>query len=274
MANLAELKAERGYLIWATNTDNNDYIDCALACAKSIKLHTPDAKISLVSDTIVEHPVIDYPMAFPYASQSTNPLHRDWQVYYASPFRQTIKIEADMIVPHSIDHWWTMLEKKDMVLTIGARNSFNQLTADRSYRKIFDANGLPDVYNAITYWRRSELAMEFFRFVSYMFSRWDLMKPQLKYSDLDPDGSTDVVYALAAKLLGVENFTLPGTTYPSMIHMKGRINGLQTENWMQEMIWELNGSNIRINTIDQEYPFHYVVKDFSKVLNEHYDKLL
>ena len=56
--------------------------------------------------------------------------------------------------------------------------------------------------------------------------------------------------------------------------MKGQINGLSQEDWTKELVWELDGSNIRINTVDQEYPFHYNIKEFSKVLNEHYDKLL
>ena len=77
-----------------------------------------------------------------------------------------------------------------------------------------------------------------------------------------------------AKMLGVENFTLPNTSYPSLIHMKGQINRLEQEDWTKELVWELDGANIRINTVDQQYPFHYNNKDFAKTLNEYYDKLL
>jgi len=263
------IKAERGYLIWAIG---DDYIDCANACAKSIRLHTPDAKIALLSDKHYDSSVFDYSEVFPYDVNYENVLANDWQVLHASPFRQTIKIEADMIIPHSIDHWWQMLEHKDVVLTTGARNYHNQITSDRTYRKIFDVNNLPDVYNAITYWRVSRTSHNFFNIVRSLFSSWKVMQPHIKMGLADP-GTTDLIYAIAAALIGVENVTLPGTSYPSLIHMKGKINWLAEEDWTKELIWELDKSNIRINTIDQEYPFHYYIKEFSKELNKHYDNI-
>jgi hypothetical protein len=33
----------------------------------------------------------------------------DWQMFSVSPYRQTIKLEADMIATSAIDHWWTCL---------------------------------------------------------------------------------------------------------------------------------------------------------------------
>jgi len=265
------VEAERGYLIVAKNTESVDYIDCARALARSIKIHTPQAKICLLTDTPINDSVFDFVRNFPYPT--VDGFGNDWQIFAASPFRQTIKLEADMIVPHSIWHWWTMLEHRDVVIALGARNYLNQFTPSRHYRKIFDLNGLPDVYNAITYWRLSQGAQTFFNTVRAIFENWPDVQKTLKGGSDDP-GSTDVVYALAALIVGVENVTLPNTGYPSLIHMKAQINGLSQEEWTRELIWELDGSNIRINTVDQEYPFHYNIKDFSKVLNKHYDKLL
>jgi hypothetical protein len=270
------VEAERGYLIVAENTESTDYVACALALAKSIKLHTPNAKICLVTSKPVDDTVFDFVRPLPFGDNAPNSdwkLCNDWQVFYASPFRQTIKLEADMIIPHSIEHWWTMFEKKDVVLCTSARNYHNAVTNVRTYRRIFDVNSLPDVYNAITYWRLSEYAQTFFNLVKDLFNNWEEVRTSLTLGDTDP-GTTDVVYAVAAKMLGVETVTLPNTSYPSLIHMKERINWLQQSDWTQELVWELDGANIRINTVDQQYPFHYNNKDFAKVLNEHYDKLL
>lgn len=265
----------RGYLIVADNTADVDYVDCAIALARSIKLHTPTAKICLMTSNDVHNDVFDYVVPLPFGDQANNStwkLKNDWQVFWASPFVQTIKIEADMIIPHSIDHWWTMLEKRDVVISTGARNYLNEKSTVRDYRKIFDKNNLPDVYNAITYWRYSQFASEFFTTVKTIFNNWEVVKHTIKGGDED-SGTTDVVYAIAAKILGVENVTLPAdVSYPSMIHMKGRLNFLSGEDWTKEMVWELNKSNIRINTIDQLYPFHYHTKDFSKILNKHYEQ--
>jgi hypothetical protein len=270
------IEAERGYLIVAENTATVDYVECARALARSIKLHTPQAQVCLVTSHEVNDDVFDYVRPLPFGDQAPDSnwkLKNDWQVFYASPFRETIKIEADMIVPHSIWHWWPMLEKRDVVLCTHARNYLNTTTPVRHYRKIFDENKLPDVYNAITYWRYSLGAKQFFDTVRMLFDNWETARTALKFGDEDL-GTTDVVYAVAAKMLGVENFTLPDTSYPSLIHMKGQINRLEQEDWTKELVWELDGANIRINTVDQQYPFHYNNKDFAKVLNEHYDKLL
>jgi hypothetical protein len=267
-------KEERGYLIVADNTQDTDYVDCALALARSIKLHTPDARICLVTSNDVNNDIFDYVVPWPYGDQAPGSnwkLKNDWQVFYASPFRQTIKIEADMIIPHSIEHWWTMLEKRDVVISTGARNYLNEYTDSRHYRKIFDVNNLPDVYNAITYWRLSQTAQDFFNLVKDIFNNWHTVKKTIKGGNTDP-GTTDVVYAIASRIMGVENVTLPNTTYPSMIHMKKEINFLEDEDWTKEMVYELNKSNIRINTVEQMYPFHYQVKDFSKILNKHYEQ--
>jgi len=267
------IKAERGYLILAQNTETTSYIDCARACARSIRMHTPSAKIAILSDKIYNLKEFDFPVVFPYMTDPANPYSNDWQVYWSSPFRQTIKIEADMIIPHNIEHWWSMLEHRDVVISTSARNYMNQPTKDRTYRKLFDRNDLPDLYNAITYWRVSQQAHDFFSLVRELFDKWPQVQKHLIAGASDP-GTTDVVYAVAAKMIGVENLTLPGTSYPSLIHMKQHINWLLQEDWTKEMVWELDGPNIRIQTIDQQYPFHYHKKDFSKVLNEYYDKFL
>jgi hypothetical protein len=89
----------------------------------------------------------------------------DAQLFRISPYRQTIKLEADMIVASPVDHWWSMFEHRDLVISQGARNFYNQPATSRCYRKLFDDNDLPDVYNAVTYWRVSQTAAEFFKLV-------------------------------------------------------------------------------------------------------------
>jgi hypothetical protein len=183
----------------------------------------------------------------------------DWQMFQASPYRQTIKLEADMLAASPIDHWWTLFENKDVVISIGARTYYDRPAESRYYRKVFDNNHLPDVYNAITYWRLSSTAKDFFQLVRNIFENWNEYKKLLKFSE--DHASTDVVYAMAATVMGVEHVTLPPGLGPTIVHMKQHINGLKTENWPQELIWEHNP--LRINTVAQHGMFHYHIKDWS-----------
>jgi len=263
---------ERGIIIVASNNDTDDYINCATALAKSIKKVMPDISIALLTDTKFESDLFDYVLEFPYGDQADNEwkLANDWQAFYASPFRQTIKIEADVVLPQSIDHWWNILQEKEVCLTVGARDYLQNPAKSRYYRKMMDANDLLDVYNAITYWQVSQTATKFFKYVEHIFKNWDIYKAELKEC-YDENPTTDVVYAIAAKLIGEEKVHIPNCSIPSIVHMKQHINNLSSHDWRDDLNWELNNNSIRIGTIEQVYPVHYYIKEFSNTLNEHYD---
>ena len=252
------IQSERGYLIMAQNSESVDYVDCASQLARSIRYFHPDAKICLLSNTDLPNSnLFDYHQTFPYPL-SDNPYANDWQVFGASPFRQTIKLEADMIIASAIDHWWTMLEHRDVVISTGARDFYDQKTTNRFYRKVFDSNNLPDVYNAITYWRLSQTAQEFFQLVRIIFENWAQYKTLIKFPDEIP--STDLVYAMAAQIIGSERVTMPFVSYPRIVHMKRGIIPTRLENWTQELIWESNP--LRIQTVAQWGAVHYHQKDW------------
>lgn len=249
--------SERGYLVVAQNVGTIDYVACAIQLARSIRQFHPDARIAMLTDSTVESDVFDYHVAFTHPI-SDNPYANDWQVFVASPFRQTIKLEADMIIASEIDHWWTMLEHKDVVISTGARDFYDQPATSRFYRKVFDTNNLPDVYNAITYWRLSQTAQEFFQLVRRIFEHWKEYRILLKFPDDVP--STDLVYAMAAQIIGPELVTMPFAAYPQIVHMKRHMISTQSDDWTQELTWELNP--LRINTVAQWGAVHYHVKDW------------
>lgn len=270
-----QIKHQRGYLVLAQNNDTTDYVSCAGALAHSIRMVEPDAKICLLTDVDrIQDPVFDIVKTFPMGDQAKHSqwkLYNDWQCFYASPFRQTIKIEADMIIPRNISHWFEICDKRDLVVTIGSRDYQNRPATSRYYRKIFDANMLPDAYNAITYWRLCPAAKTFFDTVREIFDQWDSIMQVLKYGK-DQPMNTDLAYALALLLLGQEQHTLPGAV-PGLIHMKSRINRLQGEDWTKELVWELESGHLRIGTVEQMWPVHYHIKHFSQTLLEHYGRI-
>ena len=266
------IEFEQGYLILAQNNEITDYVACARALALSLRRVEPDAKICLLTDLADNSdPVFDIVKTFPMGDQAKDcewKLLNDWQCFYASPFRQTIKIEADMIVPKNISHWLDICSLRDLVVTIGARDYQNRLATSRHYRKIFDANDLPDAYNAITYWRLCPTAKIFFDTIREIFNQWSIVMSTLKYGN-DQPVNTDLAYAIALRLLGEETYTLPDGI-PGLIHMKPRINNLQGEQWIRELTWEFSQDSMRIGTIEPLWPVHYHVKDFAKTILAHY----
>jgi hypothetical protein len=237
------ITAERGYVIPAFG---DVYEKCAEQLANSIRKFHSTANI-----TILTTDMLPYGDLGGYAN--------DWQCHWLSPYRQTIKLEADMICASSIDHWWTLFEQRDVVISQGARTFYDKPAESRYYRKIFDTNKLPDVYNAITYWRVSATATEFFKLVRRIFEHWSEYKTLLKFPDDMP--TTDVVYAMSAVIMGTERVTLPAGLGPNIVHMKRYINPIQSNDWTKELVWENNP--LRINTIAQWGLVHYHVKEWT-----------
>ena len=250
------LLAERGYLIPAIDTDSVDYLSCAVQLARSIRQWHPDANISVLTVKRCSDPVFDHVIPLPYGDLGG--YANDWQCFAASPYRQTIKLEADMIAAGPVDHWWTLFELRDVVISQGCRTFYDQPAESRSYRKIFDANHLPDVYNAITYWRLSKTARDFFDLIQNIFEHWNDYRTLLKFPD--DTASTDVVYAMAAQIMGPELVTLPEGLGPTIVHMKRHINAMHTQDWTQEFIWETDPA--RINTVAQWGFLHYHIKEW------------
>ena len=249
--------AERGYLIPAIDTDSVDYLSCAIQLALSIRQWHPDANISVMTVKRCSDPVFDHVIPLPHGDLGG--YANDWQCFAASPYRQTIKLEADMIAASPVDHWWTLFERRDVVVSQGCRTFYDEQAKSRFYRKIFDQNELPDVYNAITYWRLSKTAQDFFQLVKMIFEHWDSYKKLLRFPEETP--STDVVYAMAAQIIGPEQVTLPQGLGPTIVHMKRYINPIQTDDWTKELTWENNP--FRINTVAQFGLVHYHVKEWS-----------
>lgn len=250
--------AEQGYLILAFNTDQCNYIELACRLAASIRQWHPTANIALMTDIDQQFQEFTHFIKVPRHDIGHNPFAVDAKVFYYTPFRETIKLEADMIMATPCDHWWGMLRHRDVVISTGCRTWLDQVSSARNYRKIFDINDLPDVYNAITYWRRSATAKEFFDLVADIFQHWDLYKTTIKFAETEP--STDVVYAMAAKLIGIDQVTMPFASYPKIVHMKAAHAGTQRQRWCDEMVWETDP--LRVQTVAQWGAFHYHVKDW------------
>ena len=251
----------RGFVIMAHNTEKTDYVKCAKALELSIKRVMPDANVTIITTDMLPHG--------DQAPDSDWKLINDWQVYEASPYDETIKLEADMFLPRSIEHWFDILSINDITLCTKIRNYKGEISDVRVYRKFIDDNTLPDIYNAITYFKKSDTAERFYGIVRDVFENWEEYKAILKCNPTE-EATTDWVYAIASHIIGVEKTTLPNFDELSMTHMKQFVSGTTTENWTDTLVYELLPDVLRVHTYSQEYPFHYHSKSFSDKILERY----
>jgi hypothetical protein len=262
----------KGFVISAQNTRNVNYLECAEALALNLKQVMPDCNITLISNDISMCNAFDNVVELPYgdlAMDSDWKLINDWQVYEASPYDYTIKLEADMYIPNDISYLFDMLDTKDVLVCTNIRDYRGNISSVRAYRQFIDDNKLPDVYNAITCFKKSETAESFFRIVKDVFENWDKYRKTFICNNDEP-ATTDWAYSIACCILGVENTTIPNLI--SMVHMKQYINNTFTEDWTKEFIYEF-GKTLKIQTFPQKYPVHYHIKGFGKIMKEHYGRI-
>jgi hypothetical protein len=246
----------RGFVIMAQDTEKVSYTQCARTLELSIKKVMPTANITVITADMLPHGDLGG-----YAN--------DWQVYEASPYDETIKLEADMFIPRSIEHWWDVLAVNDIVVSGTIRNFKGEISDCKSYRKFIIDNELPDCYNAITYFKKSDTSKQFYEIVKNIFDNWEEYKAILKCNPAE-EISTDWAYSIACHIIGIEKTMLPNFTEMSMVHMKQFVNMLPSEDWTETLVYELLPDSIRIHTCPQVYPLHYHIKSFSDTILKGY----
>jgi len=275
---------QQGFMTIAQNSDV-DYLRLAYVQAMSVKLTMPGSKYAVAVDgktlesvTDAHRKVFDYVITIDddQAKTDTWKMRNEWQAFYLTPFKETIKLESDLVITRDISHWWPAFRLRNIVLSTGCRDYLGRLSDTRAYRKLFDDNSLPDVYNGLMYFRYTPEAAEFFWWAREIFENWEYVRDNLLKNCRDDEPTTDVVYALAAQILGEELCTLPAMDYINFTHMKPMVNKFsQTLPWNELVVHETTVPMIRINNVNQYHPLHYQEKSWvtDELVKEYEDEL-
>ena len=260
--------AQQGYFTFAQNTESTNYLELAYAQAQSIKNTQTINQYAVAVDSETKKLITnDHRAVFDYIIDIRDPdvhaMSNEWQAWILTPFKETVKLESDILFTTNVDHWWTGMRQQEVCFTTKIRNYEGKISNDRTYRKLFDQNNLPDIYTGMYYFRFGRTSMELFNLVEAIYANWSLFRDDILKNCREDLPSTDVVFAIAAHILGVEKCTNPALDYPSFVHMKGAINGLDAgANWLDVYPHELYNNNLMINFTRQQWPVHYYQKTF------------
>lgn len=258
---------QQGFLTIAANTAEVDYLHLAYLQALNIKATQQIKSFAVIVDPATNQQIQEHhKQAFDYIieapASTTGPYGLEVQAFWLTPFKETVKLESDLLLPSSIDHWWRAFRLRDVVLSTGCKSYQQKYSNSRQYRKLFDDNNLPDVYNGLMYFRYSKTAADFYRRATEIFKNWTTVQATL-LNCRDEYPTTDVVFALAAEIIGRELCTIPSLDFINFVHMKPAINGYPETAKFQDMyVTEFDQGMVRINNINQYHPLHYHEKDF------------
>lgn len=274
----------QGYLTFAQNNARTNYLNLAYLQALSIKVTNKINKYAVVVDDDTmsriedrHRRVFDHIIPIPGGDDAKGhswKMQNEWKANIASPFDETIKLESDMLFTSCVDHWWKILDARDMVFTNHVVDYTGRSSTTRVYRQLFDDNSLPDIYGGLYYFKKSNTADLFFEYAKSIFANWTYTKHYILKGCGNETASTDVVFALAAKLVGADLCTLPGPV-PTFAHMKGAVQGWEPSMvWSEHLMHQFDQHHLTVGAHRQQVPFHYHYKNFATPeVIKHYEQL-
>lgn len=273
-----EPKKDRGFLTFAQN-GSEDYLRMAYALALSLKATQKGPSGLTVGVTpgmvIPDHyrEVFDEVIDIPWLDEARNSewkLENEWKAYHFTPYRETIKLDADMLFTSDLGPLWDRLALQDMVCCTEVESYRGVLATSDFYRKTFTANALPNIYTAFMYFKYSETAQRVFEEAQMIFHNWERYFETFLEPDTRPSiVSTDVVFALAIKVSDlIDECTLPPGLGPRFVHMKSRMQNWPeqvpiSEDWTKHLSASVSDDlNVKIGHYRQTLPVHYHNKSF------------
>lgn len=280
----------RGYFTFAQNNDKTDYVRMAYLLALNLRATqktvpyltigiTPGtlipSKYSWAFDNIIEIPWKDD------AASSSWKLENEWKAVHMSPYEETIKLDCDMLFFRDMTLWWDMMSQEEFQICNRVVDYRGNTITDDHYRKDFTVNKLPNVYSAITYFKKTQGVYELFSLVRDIFEGWSAARIELleyKHRPLLP--TTDLVFALALKMIDIDGRWYSENDFPTFIHMKTYLQGWKDDGLDEK--WYLNvpvffrpDLGCKISSHEQLFPLHYHAKGFvtDNILEYHERKL-
>lgn len=261
----------KGFLVLAQNSDV-DYIRQAYALALSIRSTQPTINnISLVTNDVVPEQYLsafDKIIPIPFgdsASASEWKIQNRWKLYHASPYDETIVLDVDMLVLDNIERIWTWVTDRDLFFTSNVLDYKGRKVTDTTYRKMFVANELPNLYSGMFYFKKSDTVLEFFKLLEFITNNWENMYNRVAPKNMQNFYSFDVSVAIAAKLMGIDDIITHKLSPFTFTHLKPALQGWDPvpHSCLSQLLINFTDSKeLYLNNFRQRGVLHYVENEF------------
>lgn len=259
-----------GYLLCVSKSDSCDYLNMAYALALSIKNTQKPGydKVCLVIDDETELEKIKSKWVFDHVI--THSGHRGWDARSHmdrySPFESTVCLDVDMIFLRDCSHWIDyFIENCDLYIANSAYTFRGEVITNDYYRRTFTANQLPNLYSMYTFFKKdSEISKEFFSLGRYIIENPIEFKNTFLTAFKPTVVGTDEAFALAVKILDIEDEVSYNLDFPKVVHLKPMV---QNWPWPADKVTDHAGfyfskkGTLKIGNYQQHDLIHYVEKD-------------
>lgn len=262
----------KGFLIFSHNTEDTNYLYQAYALALSIKATQKEiTSVSLVTNDPVPkkyEKVFDKIISVPWSENVVVSRfvgeHR-WKLFHVTPYEETIVLDSDMLFLEDVSSWWNYCKNYDVHYTSTILNHKLEPIVDTVYRKAFVTNSLPNVYNALHYFKKTDQAYEFYKVLEFVCSNWELCYSKFAPHEYQGCLSMDLATAIAIEIVGNHQTVMSNCSPLKFVHMKPLIQGwiMSHESWQDAVPYLLNKKGeLIVGNIKQPALFHYVEETF------------
>jgi len=257
-----------GYLLFVKTSQNTDYLKLTYALALSIK-HTQKPgydKVALVIDDPSLLKKLNSAWVFDYViewGQEDGWDGRSW-MDHLTPFDYTVCLDADMLFLRDYSHWIDyFIENTDLYVCNKAYTYRDEIVTNKFYRKTFVESNLPDLYSFYTFFKKNDMSSEFFSMGRYIIKNQDVFA-NLYLKHRPSIVGTDEAFALAAKILDIQDQISYELDFPKIVHLKPMV---QNWPWQSDQVTDHVGfyfneeAQLKIGNYKQDSIIHYVEKD-------------
>lgn len=262
----------KGFVILAQNTSDCNYVEQAYALALSIKTTQKTvASVSLITNDIVPTnylKVFDKVIEIPWndnAKDSVWKVENRWKIYHCTPYDETIVLDADMLMLEDVSIWWEYCSRYDIKFCSQIKNYKLDMVVDTVHRKAFIENNLPNLYFGLHYFKKSDVAYEFYKVLEFVSNNWEWCYTTFAPNEYQNWLSMDLASAIATEILGLRDTIIDVNSPLEFIHMKPAIQGwsIGTNSWQDIVYSSLRApGDLIIGNIKQSKLFHYVEPSF------------
>ena len=262
----------KGIVVLAQNNETDNYVEQSALLAMSLRYHN-NVPISLITNDKVPEEYVslfDKIIPIPFgdsAEDSEWKVENRWKIYHASPYDETIVMDTDMLVLQNIDTWWNFLSNYEIFYTSNVLTYRGETANTSYYRKTFIDNNLPNLFCGLHYFKKCEVAQQFYSWLEIVVNNWETFYEQhLEGATRPKHVSMDVCTAIVAKILGCESsITNKVAKFPSFTHMKPYCQGWNTvqPSWQDQIgVYISKDGSTKLGNYVQTGILHYTEKDF------------
>ncbi len=260
----------KGFLVFAQNTADVDYVKQAYALALSIKFSQKQINnISIVTNELLDdkyRSVFDQVIPIPWVKDGTRyQAENRWKLYHATPYEETIVLDTDMLLLEDISSWWEYCSNHNLKFCSKITNHKLDPIVDTIHRKAFVVNNLTSPYYALHYFKKHQSTHEFYKVLEFVCNNWEWCWTKFAPNEYQNWLSMDLAVAIAIEITGRYDSVDDVCSPLEFVHMKPSIQQwIMTPGQWQDGVQSLltKKGDLVVGNIKQSKLFHYIDKNF------------